>query len=124
MESGYNTHVRLSEAHFGGDALFNHDIPYGSSPSGYYNSTPPIKPRSNTKGDASHFLEFNAEDSLARKLSFLTSSLTQGKPIIVEDLMSLRTDNEVFFLKDIFLKILKTEQIFLSQSCFEGNYFF
>ena len=101
MESGYNSHTRLSEAHFCGDALFNQEIPYGSSPSGpsgyYYNSTPPIKSRSVLKGDTSHFLEFNAEDSLARKLSFLTSSLSQGKPIIVEDLMSLRTDNEVFF---------------------------
>ena len=99
MEAGYNSHSRLSEAHFGGDVLFNQEIPYGSSPSGYYyNSTPPIKPRSSTKGGVAHFLEFNAEDSLARKLNFLTNSLSQGKPIIVEDLMSLRIDNEVDLL--------------------------
>lgn len=97
MESGYNTHSRVNESHFGGDSTFcNQEILYGSSPTGYYyNSTPPIKTRSNIKGESSHFLEFNAEDSLARKLNYLTVSLSQGKPIIVEDLMSLRTDNQV-----------------------------
>lgn len=98
MESGYNSHSRLSETNFGGDTFCNQEILYGPSPTSYYyNSTPPIKSRPNIKGEPSHYLEFNAEDSLARKLNYLTSSLTQGKPIIVEDLMSLRTDNQVIF---------------------------
>lgn len=104
MESGYNSHSRLNETHFGGDNFCNQEILYGSSPTSYYyNSTPPIKSRSNIKGESSHFLEFNAEDSLARKLNYLTTSLSQGKAIIVEDLMSLRTDNQVNCLKKIIL---------------------
>lgn len=98
MEAGYNSHAnRLStESHYGGDGLFNQSGPFLVSPSSYYyNSSPPIKSSTNPKGDiTSHIIEGNAEDTLARKLSILTNALNQGKPIRVEDLMSLRSDNE------------------------------
>ncbi|XP_003704023.2 cyclin-dependent kinase 12 isoform X2 [Megachile rotundata] len=123
MEAGYNSHPnRLGpESHYAGDNLFNQSRPYMvSSPSYYYNSPPPVTPRS--KGDASrpymvsspsyyytsppsvtprpkgentsHITELCTEDSLARRLSILTNTLNQGKPIRVEDLMSLRSENE------------------------------
>ncbi|XP_015177135.1 PREDICTED: cyclin-dependent kinase 12 isoform X2 [Polistes dominula] len=99
MEAGYNSHTnRLStESHYGGDGLFNQSGPFMVSPSSsyYYNSPPPIKSSINLKGDAtSHTIEGNTEDTLARKLSVLTNALNQGKPIRVDDLMSLRSDNE------------------------------
>lgn len=97
MEAGYNSHPnRLStESHYGGDNLFNQSRPYMvSSPSYFYVSPPPVTPR--PKGDtSSHMSELYTEDSLVRKLSLLTNALNQGKPIRVEDLMSLRSDNEV-----------------------------
>lgn len=97
MEAGYNSHPnRLgAESHYGGDNLFNQGGPFMVSPSSYYYaSPPPVKPR--LKGDtSSHLTELCAEDSLARKLSILTNALNQGKPIRVDDLMSLRSDNEV-----------------------------
>ncbi|XP_029033045.2 cyclin-dependent kinase 12 isoform X2 [Osmia bicornis bicornis] len=123
MEAGYNSHPnRLGpESHYAGDNMFNQSRPYMvSSPSYYYTSPTPVTPRS--KGDASrpymvsspsyyytsppsvtprpkgdntsHITELCAEDSLARKLSILTNTLNQGKPIRVEDLMSLRLENE------------------------------
>ncbi|KAG7196669.1 hypothetical protein KM043_016004 [Ampulex compressa] len=98
MEAGYNSHPNrlTTESHYGGENLFNQSGPFMVSPSSYYyNSPPPIKPRSNVKGDVgSHMLELVVEDSLARKLSILTNALNQGKPIRVDDLMSLRSDNE------------------------------
>lgn len=99
MEAGYNSHAnRLStESHYGEDGLFNQSGPFLVSPSSYYyNSSPSIKASTNLKGDiTTHVIEGNAEDTLARKLSILTNALNQGKPIRVEDLMSLRSDNEV-----------------------------
>lgn len=73
-----------------------------------------------SKGDASsHVTELCAEDSLARKLSILTNALNQGKPIRVDDLLSLRSDNEVnanspcfkYFILAIFHSII-TANIF------------
>lgn len=97
MEAGYNSHPhRLGvEAHYGED-MFNQSGPYMVSPSSYYyNSPPPVKPRSsNMKGD-NQTLEMCAEDNLARRLMYLTNSLNQGKPIRVDDLLSLRPDSEV-----------------------------
>lgn len=123
MEAGYNSHPnRLgTESHYGGDNLFNQSRPYMvSSPSYYYTSPPPVTPRPKgdtrpymvsspsyfyvspppvtprPKGDtSSHMSELYTEDSLVRRLSLLTNALNQGKPIRVEDLMSLRSDNEV-----------------------------
>ncbi|XP_066589252.1 cyclin-dependent kinase 12 isoform X2 [Prorops nasuta] len=97
LEAGYNSHpTRLgADTHYGGDHLFNQSGFMVSPSSYYYNSPPPIKPRSNPKGEnASQMFEIGAEDSLARKLSILTNALNQGKPIRVDDLMSLRSDNE------------------------------
>lgn len=122
MEAGYNSHPnRLgTESHYGGDNLFNQSRPYMvSSPSYYYTSPPPVTPRPKgdtrpymvsspsyfyvspppvtprPKGDtSSHMSELYTEDSLVRRLSLLTNALNQGKPIRVEDLMSLRSDNE------------------------------
>ncbi|KAK0179197.1 hypothetical protein PV327_008011 [Microctonus hyperodae] len=55
----------------------------------------PSKSRMNVKGDIiSHSSELHTEDSLARRLNLLTGALSQGKPIRVEDLLSLRLDNE------------------------------
>ena len=93
MEAGYNSHRFGLETHMEEEGIFGHGGPYGSSPYSY-NTTPPIKSRSNVR-DGSHFLELNAENSLARKLLNLTGALNQGKPISVEDLMSLKIDNEV-----------------------------
>lgn len=97
MEAGYNSHPnRLgADAHYD-DSLFNQGGPYMVSPSSYYyNSPPPIKPRSsNPKGD-NQALEMCGEDNLARRLMILTNALNQGKPIRVDDLLSLRPDNEV-----------------------------
>ncbi|XP_011136639.1 cyclin-dependent kinase 12 isoform X2 [Harpegnathos saltator] len=97
MEAGYNSHPnRLgAEAHYAEDNIFNQSGPYMVSPSSYYyNSPPPIKPRSsNLKGD-NQALEMCVEDNLARRLIFLTNSLNQGKPIRVDDLLSLRSDSE------------------------------
>lgn len=99
MEAGYNSHQnRLgAEVHYGEDNMFNQSGPYMVSPSSYYyNSPPPIKPRSsNLKGD-NQALEMCVEDNLARRLMFLTNALNQGKPIRVDDLLSLRPDSEVF----------------------------
>lgn len=97
MEAGYNSHsTRLgADTHYGED-MFNQSGPYMVSPSSYYyNSPPPVKPRSsNLKGD-NQALEMCVEDNLARRLMFLTNALNQGKPIRVDDLLSLRPDNEV-----------------------------
>lgn len=142
MEAGYNSHPnRLgTESHYGGDNLFNQSRPYMvSSPSYYYTSPPPVTPRPKgdtrpymvsspsyfyvspppvtprPKGDtSSHMSELYTEDSLVRRLSLLTNALNQGKPIRVEDLMSLRSDNEVsifelmmkYFFKYFIFRIL------------------
>lgn len=98
MEAGYNSHPNrlIMEAHYGEDNLFNQSgPPYMVSPSSYYyNSPPPIKPRSNLKGD-NQTLEMCMEDNLARRLMILANTLNQGKPIRVDDLLSLRPDSEV-----------------------------
>jgi cyclin-dependent kinase 12/13 len=96
MEAGYNSHRYNSEPHMGGDGMFGQGGPFSTSPYGYH-SPPLIKSRSNPR-EGSHFPEYITEDTLARKLSNLTSALNQGKPISVDDLMSLRTDNEVTML--------------------------
>lgn len=128
MEAGYSSHPsRLAtESNYGGDNLFNQSRPYMvSSPSYYYASPPPVTPRPKgdtsrpylvtspsyfyvspppvtprPKGDStSHIIELCGEDHLARKLSVLANTLNQGKPVRVEDLMSLRSDNEVHTYK-------------------------
>lgn len=94
MEAGYNSHPsRLgAEVHYGEDNLFNQSGPYiVSTPSYYFNTSPPIKSQSNLKGD-NQPLEMCTEDNLARRLMILTNALNQGKPIRVDDLLSLRSD--------------------------------
>lgn len=94
MEAGYNSHPsRLGvEAHYGEDNLFQQSGPYiVSTPSYYYNTSPTVKPQSNLKGD-NQPLEMCTEDNLARRLMILTNALNQGKPIRVDDLLSLRSD--------------------------------
>lgn len=93
MEAGYNSHPsRLgAEGHYGEDNMFNQGGPYVvSTPSYFFNSSSPVKP-SNLKGDNPP-LEMCMEDTLARRLMILTSALNQGKPIRVDDLLSLRPD--------------------------------
>lgn len=98
MEAGYNSHPsRLgAEAHYGEDNLFNQSGPYvASTPSYYFNTSPPVKPQSNLKGD-NQSLDMCIENNLSRRLMILTNALNQGKPIRVDDLLSLRSDqNEV-----------------------------
>lgn len=99
MEAGYNSHPsRLStDAHYGEDNLFNQSGPYIATPPYYFNNSPLVKPQSNLKGDNP---EMCTEDNLARRLMMLTNSLNQGKPIRVDDLLSLRIDqNEVLHTK-------------------------
>ncbi|XP_012233397.1 cyclin-dependent kinase 12 isoform X2 [Linepithema humile] len=90
MEAGYNSHPsRLGgEAHYGEDNLFNQSGPYIATPPYYFNSSPVAKPQS--KGDNPP--EMSTEDNLARRLMMLTNALNQGKPIRVDDLLSLRID--------------------------------
>lgn len=100
MEAGYNSHGnRIGvEPPFGGESLFNRNAPFVVSPSSYYyNSPPSVKSRGNQKqGESgSHYVDNSAEDSLARRLNSLANALAHGRPIRVEDLMSLRSDNEV-----------------------------
>lgn len=93
MEAGYNSHPsRLgAESHYGEDNLFNQSGPYVvSTPSYYFNTSPSIKPQSNLKGDNQS--DMCTEDNLARRLMILTNALNQGKPIRVDDLLSLRLD--------------------------------
>ncbi|XP_014223265.1 cyclin-dependent kinase 12 isoform X1 [Trichogramma pretiosum] len=92
MEAGYNSLRYISESQVVGESMLGQAGQYATSPYSY-NSPPPVKTRSNPR-DGSHFPEFTNEDSLARNLSILASSLNQGKPISVEDLMSLKIDNE------------------------------
>ncbi|XP_029663193.1 cyclin-dependent kinase 12 isoform X2 [Formica exsecta] len=93
MEAGYNSHPsRLAEGHYGEDNLFNQSGPYiVSTPSYYFNNSPPVKSQSNLKGD-NQPSEMCTESNLARRLMILTNSLNQGKPIRVDDLLSLRSD--------------------------------
>lgn len=92
LEAGYNSH---GQSGFGGDGIFGEGGSFIISPSSYYYNSP-TKARSNAKGDVGlQNSELYTEDSLARKLNLLTGALTQGKPIRVDDLMSLRLDNEV-----------------------------
>lgn len=91
MEAGYNS------SNYNNDGMFGESSTFGvSSPAYYYNS--PVKNRTNQRTDNNtnqRDLQLNTEDSLARKLSSLTGALSHGKPIRVDDLMSLRLDNEV-----------------------------
>ncbi|XP_011297181.1 cyclin-dependent kinase 12 [Fopius arisanus] len=88
MEAGYSSH-----ANFGSNDGILEGNTYSVSPGGYYYS--PIKSRINQRGEGDvQGMDVNTEDSLARKLSHLTGALSQGKPIRVDDLMSLRLDNE------------------------------
>lgn len=90
MEAGYSSETNRV------DGMFNQG-PFAGSPSGYfYNSPPPLKGA--LKSETACFTETSSEDSLAKKLNSLTNSLNQGKPINVEDIMSLRTSNEVGLL--------------------------
>ncbi|EGI60357.1 Cell division cycle 2-like protein kinase [Acromyrmex echinatior] len=91
MEAGYNSYPsRLgAEAHYGEDNLFNQSGPYIVSTPSYYFNTSPIKSQSNLKGDQS--LECT-EDNLSRRLIVLSNALNQGKPIRVDDLLALRSD--------------------------------
>ncbi|EZA62427.1 Cyclin-dependent kinase [Ooceraea biroi] len=94
MEAGYNSHPsRLgAETHYGEDNMFNQGGPYVvSTPSYFFNSSSPVKPQPNLKGD-NQSLEMCVEDTLARRLMILTNALNQGKPIRVDDLLSLRLD--------------------------------
>lgn len=98
MEAGYHSHLpRLGvETHYSGDNSFPQSGGFMGFPSSYYYaSPPPIKPRCESKSEHVHSSEPNSEDSLTRKLNALTEALNQGKPIRVDDLMSLRPDNEV-----------------------------
>jgi len=101
METGYNSHPnRLgAEGHYSED-MFNQGGPYVvSTPSYFFNSSSPVKPQSNLKGD-NQSLEMCIEDTLARRLMILTNTLNQGKPIRIDDLLSLRPDqNEVSIKK-------------------------
>lgn len=82
-------------SNFGSEGMFGESASFNLSPSTYYYNSP-SKSRMNVKGDMiPHSSELHTEDSLARKLSLLTGALSQGKPIRVEDLLSLRLDNEV-----------------------------
>lgn len=85
MEAGYNS-SNYNNGMFGESSTFG-----VSSPAYYYNS--PVKNRTNQRTD-NNTNQINTEDSLARKLSSLTGALSHGKPIRVDDLMSLRLDNE------------------------------
>ncbi|XP_011632902.1 cyclin-dependent kinase 12 isoform X2 [Pogonomyrmex barbatus] len=93
MEAGYNSHPSrlVAEAHYGEDNLFNQSGPYIVSTPSYYFNNSPIKSQSNLKGD-NQPLEMCTEDNLARRLMILTNALNQGKPIRVDDLLSLRSD--------------------------------
>ncbi|XP_012256402.2 cyclin-dependent kinase 12 [Athalia rosae] len=99
MEAGYNSHGNRigAEPPFGGESLFNRNAPFVVSPSSYYyNSPPSVKLRTNQKqGETgSHYSEANTEDNLVRRLNSLANALAHGRPIRVDDLMSLRSDNE------------------------------
>ncbi|KMQ97876.1 retinoblastoma-binding protein 8 [Lasius niger] len=100
MEAGYNSSRLGPEGHYGEDNLYNQSGPYiVSTPSYYFNNSPPVK--SNLKGD-NQPLEMCTEGNLARRLMILTNSLNQGKPIRVDDLLSLRSDQTeiLHFLAD------------------------
>ncbi|XP_044015147.1 cyclin-dependent kinase 12 isoform X2 [Aphidius gifuensis] len=106
MEAGYNS------TNYNNDSMFGESSTFGvSSPAYYYNS--PVKNRTNQRTDNNtnqRDLQLNTEDSLARKLSSLTGALSHGKPIRVDDLMSLRLDNEsdpkaVRLLEDLHLEL-------------------
>lgn len=106
MEAGYNSHGNriVGEPPFGGESLFNRNAPFVVSPSSYYyNSPPPNKSRANQKPSdpGSYYSETNTEDSLARRLNSLANALAHGRPILVDDLMSLRSNSEVSY-KSIF----------------------
>ncbi|XP_015586125.1 cyclin-dependent kinase 12 isoform X2 [Cephus cinctus] len=108
MEAGYNSQVgRLGEGHYTGESMFDQGGGYSSSsplapplpssapplpPSAttlsYYRDSPSGKIRSGAKQS------YETEDCLARKLNTLNDALTRGKPIRVDDLMSLRSDGE------------------------------
>ena len=111
MEAGYNSHTdchRAAESQFGGDGIFGESGPFIVSPSSYYYNSPPpgcvvrigarVTGAIRSQGQQQHqqrLPEVNGEESLARKLTVLTGSLIQGKPIRVDDLMSLKLDHDV-----------------------------
>lgn len=107
MEAGYNSiRYSSSEPHASGDEVLSQVAPFVSSPY-EYNSPLVLKPRNNPR-EGMNFQEHLAEDSLAQKLNILTAALNQGKPIRVDDLMSLKTSNEVcLFLILFYFLILK-----------------
>lgn len=98
------------EGHYTGDMYSQN--PFAGSPPYPYNSPPPYK-RSNPK--ESQFVDLNTDDSLARKLNLLTNSLNRGKPINVEDIMTLRASNEVSWITAYKLK--KKKDINLHCNC-------
>ncbi|XP_063972966.1 cyclin-dependent kinase 12 isoform X2 [Diachasmimorpha longicaudata] len=91
MEAGYSSHG----PNFGSNDGILEGNTYSVSPGAYYYNSP-VKTRTNQRceGGDVQGMDLNTEDSLARKLSHLTGALSQGKPIRVDDLMSLRLDNE------------------------------
>lgn len=95
MEAGYNSlRYNTEHPHMAGDGMFGQGGAFTTSPYGGYNSSPLLKPRCNPR-ESAHFPDYATEESLARKLGHLAGALNQGKPISVDDLMSLRTDHEV-----------------------------
>ena len=94
MEAGYSARYS-SETHISGDGGFTQSEQYSSSPYAY-SSPPSVKPKANIR-DSGPFPESVNDANLPRRLSILTNALNQGKPISVDDLMSLRIDNEVSY---------------------------
>ncbi|KAJ8680042.1 hypothetical protein QAD02_015829 [Eretmocerus hayati] len=90
MEAGYNSRQFTSESQMSADGMFSQLNQFHSSPYGYH--SPLMKSRSNRDGP--HFPEYSNEDTLARKLNVMAAAMNQGKPISIDDIMSLRTDNE------------------------------
>lgn len=82
LEAGYNSQSNL-------EGLF--ESSFAVSPSYYYSPAKRTGAGPGVKDTFNH----DTEDSLARKLNSLAGALGQGKPIRVDDLMSLRVDNQV-----------------------------
>ncbi|XP_008543550.1 cyclin-dependent kinase 12 isoform X1 [Microplitis demolitor] len=81
LEAGYNSQSNL-------EGLF--ESSFAVSPSYYYSPAKRTGAGPGVKDTFNH----DTEDSLARKLNSLAGALGQGKPIRVDDLMSLRVDNQ------------------------------
>lgn len=101
MEAGYHSQMQRSMTvggDYGDDGMFNRSssraFPMSPTSSYYYDGSPPVTKQQ--RGAAPQKpIELNSEDSLAKKLTTLTDAFNQGKLVRFEDLMSLRSDNEV-----------------------------